>query len=178
MYHPPSVEGPRESTPELRQPTRAVPVRITLVGQNATPAELFLPNAGTSRTAVLDGVADIVDNEAKFFPFKWLGDVRLLGKHAIVWIAVHRQELDSTDALDPPSEVTTLYDRQHHVEVQLMSGSKLTGTLLDSSPANHPRVVDHINGSGQFMRLWTADEHFLINKAQILQVTELAWSID
>jgi hypothetical protein len=30
-----------------------------------------------------------------------------------------------------------------------------------------------LNGTGQFVRLWTADEHYLINKAQILQVTEL-----
>jgi len=155
-----------------------VPVRVTLVGQHPTPAELFLPTTGTSRTQVLDDIAVLVENEARFFPFKWLGDVRLLGKHAIVWIAVHRAETEASDPLHPPSEVTTLYDRQHHVEVQLIGGLKLTGTLLDSSPANHPRVVDHINGPGHFMRLWTADEHFLINKAQILQVTELAWSID
>ena len=161
------VEGPRESTPDLRQPTRAVLVRIALVGQAATPAELFLPTTAASGTQ-LDDLIALVEADAPFVPCKWLDDVRLLGKHAVAWIAVPRVEAEATD----------LYDRQHHVEVQLLGGDKLTGTLLDSSPANHPRVVDHINGSAHFMRLWTADDHFLINKAQILQVTELAWSID
>ena len=68
----------------------------------------------------------------------------------------------------------TLYDRQHRVQVALIEGEALTGMLLDSSPADRPRVIDHLNRSGAFVRLWTSDEHFLINKTQILQVTELA----
>ena len=45
--------------------------------------------------------------------------------------------------------------------------------LLDSSPADRPRVVDHLNRPGAFLRLWTSEEHYLVNKTQILHVVEL-----
>jgi hypothetical protein len=45
--------------------------------------------------------------------------------------------------------------------------------LLDSAPADRPRVVDHLNGPGVFLRVWSPDEHVLVNKHQIVSVTEL-----
>ena len=56
--------------------------------------------------------------------------------------------------------------------VELTTGGKLEGMLFDSAPADRPRVIDHLNGPGSFVRLWTSDEHYLINKAHILHVTE------
>ena len=106
-------------------------------------------------------------------------NVRLLAKHAVAWVAVHRHDDEAeADFADIPSEVMTLYDRQHRVEVALVDGGKLVGMLLDSSPADRPRVADHLNRALRFVRLWTSDEHFLVNKTQILQVTELSWSAD
>jgi len=160
-----------ERSAELRVPTLAVPVRVALIGQRATEVELFIhdiPRAAHSQ--VLDDVAALLDEHESFVPIRNAGDVRLLGKLAVQWIAVHRK---SELADDDSSEVLELYDRQHHVEVEMIAGQKLSGTLLDSAPADRPRVVDHLNQTGQFVRLWTADEHYLINKAQILQVTEL-----
>ena len=72
--------------------------------------------------------------------------------------------------------MVTLYDRQHRVEIELVAGTRLLGTLLDSSPADRPRVIDHLNGAASFVRLWTPHEHILINKAQIVCVTELPGS--
>jgi len=55
-------------------------------------------------------------------------------------------------------------------------GTKLIGTMLDSSPADRPRVIDHLNRSGRFVRLWTTEEHYLINTTQVVAVTELPGS--
>ncbi len=133
--------------------------------------ELFIhdvPRAAHGQ--VLDDVAALLDEHESFVPIRAAGDVRLLGKLAVQWIAVHRRP---QQAEDDSSEVFTLYDRQHYVEVEMIAGHKLAGTLLDNAPTDRPRVVDHLNQTGQFVRLWTADEHYLINKAQILQVTEI-----
>ena len=106
---------------------------------------------------------------------RWDSQVRLLAKHAIAWVAIRRRdpdEMPSTDFENEPSELT-LYDREHRVEIALAHGAPLVGTLLDSSPADRPRVVDHLNRAGRFVRLWTSDEHFLINATQVVAVTEL-----
>ena len=57
--------------------------------------------------------------------------------------------------------------------IALVTGAKLVGMLLDSSPADRTRVVDHLNRAGAFVRLWTSDEHVLVNKTQILHVTDI-----
>ncbi len=74
--------------------------------------------------------------------------------------------------LPPPADIVTLHDRQHHVEIELADTTRLTGTLLDSSPADRTRVIDHLDRPGQWIRLWTPEWHYLINKAQIVGVTE------
>jgi hypothetical protein len=125
------------------------------------------------RSELLDDVATLLDQSAAFLPVRGTEGVRLLAKHAIVWIAIDRHDDQPNADLDDPSGVFTLYDRQHRVEVALITNTTLTGTLLDSSPADRPRVIDHLNRGGAFVRLWTSDEHYLINKAQILYVREL-----
>jgi hypothetical protein len=161
---------------ELRMPMTTVPVRLALAGHDPGSAELFLNQAVAkkSRTAVLDAVGQLVDEPSAFLPVKGARDtVRLLAKHAIAWIAINREQPSADGDFDnEPSEVVTLYDRQHHVLVELMSGKILDGTLFDSAPSDRPRVIDHLNRSGGFLRLWTSDEHYLINKDQILAVVE------
>ncbi len=160
----------------------AVDVRLALVSANAHPAELFVadvPRKGHSE--LLDAIAALLDADASFIPVRSDGNVQLLGKHAIAWIAVGRTAVgdaagddDSDDDFaEIPSEVITLYERQHRVAVKLVAGGQIEGSLFDSSPSDRPRVADHLNGAGRFVRLWTANEHYLVNKTQIVQVTEL-----
>ena len=157
-------------------PTTTVPVRLALVGHDPGGAELFLNQAVArkSRTAVVDAVGELVDEPSAFLPVKGARDsVRLLSKHSIAWIAVNREQPSADGDFDNvPSEVVTLYDRQHHVLVELTNGKILNGTLFDSAPADRPRVIDHLNRAGRFLRLWTTDEHYLINKEHILAVVE------
>jgi hypothetical protein len=164
---------------ELRLPTVAVPVRLTIAGQAPINAELFVPDAHHGRTELLDDVSAVVEKDEAFLPVRGADGVRLFAKHAVAWIAIRREpEHIDNDELEMPEEVVTLYDRHHRVEIQLVTGGTLIGMLFDSSPADRPRVVDHLNRAKRFLRLWTSDEHYLINTQQILQVTELAWSLE
>jgi hypothetical protein len=161
---------------ELRLPTKVVAVRLALVGGMPTAAEMFVadvPRRGQGQ--LFDDLAAQLDAPAGFIPVRWSSRVRLLGKHAISWLAVRRRGADdpSIDFSGEPSEELTLYDREHIVELELLHGAKLIGTLLDSSPADRTRVIDHLNRAVAFVRLWTADDHYLVNALQIVAVTEL-----
>ena len=157
---------------ELRLTTRAVPVRLALIGGVPSPAELFVPDVPRRGYGqLLDDVAALLTAPTRFLPVRVAHRVRLFGKHAIAWIAVPRRGED--DVAAEPSEELTLYDREHIVELELEHATKLIGTLLDSAPIDRTRVIDHLNGAGDFLRLWTADEHYLVNTRQIIAVTEL-----
>jgi hypothetical protein len=162
---------------ELRLPTKVVAVRLALAGGSPVLAEVFVADvAPRGRGHLLDDLAAQLGTETSFIPVRWSNRVRLLGKHAIAWIAVRRGDPDdppSTDASIEDTEELTLYDREHRVEIELIHGTKLIGTLLDSSPIDRTRVIDHLNRAGRFVRLWTPHEHFLINTAQVAVVTEL-----
>ncbi len=153
-----------KSTRDLTLPTVAVPVRITLVDRRELAVEMFVTELPRhDRSELLDALALLLDADAAFVPVRGDGGVRLLAKRAIAWIAVRRDE--------PEGEIT-LYDRQHRVTIELVVGSSLTGLLFDSSPADRPRVVDHLNSARRFVRMWTPDEQYLINRDQIVQVAE------
>lgn len=142
-------------------PTIAVPVRLAMVTGATSAAELFVADTARERGSHLEALAEQLDDVNLFVPVRVGDRVQLVAKHALRWVAV------------PNAETITLHDHQHHVSVELAAGSQLEGTLLDSQPQDRPRAIDHLNASGRFVRLWTSDEHYLINKLQILQVVEL-----
>jgi len=165
---------------ELRLPTLAVPVRLAVVGGEVAPAELHVadaPRAG--RSDLLDDLGALLDDDELFVPVRMAGHIRLIGKQAINWVAVKRRDQSRPLPVgvetwpEEPSLVTTLYDRMHHVELALVGGTKIIGQLMDSLPADRPRTIDHLNRAGRFLRLWTQEEHFLVNKAQIVWVSEV-----
>jgi hypothetical protein len=165
------------SSAELRLPTLAVPVRLALAGREPGGAELFVADvARRGRSHLFDDISALLDAGTGFVPMRVGGRVRLLAKHAIAWIAVRLHGAGEAPPAELPEELAdafTLYDRQHRVEIELAGGPGVTGLLLDSAPANRPRVVDHLNRPGAFLRVWTPDEHVLVNKHQIVSVTEL-----
>lgn len=162
---------------ELRLPTVIVSVRLCPIGQAPRDAELFVADvARRGRSHLLDDLGELLDGSAGFVPVRMDGQVRLLSKYAIAWIAVARRGPDDRPPTDFPEELsdaTALYDRQYRVSIELAHGPGLTGLLLDSSPADRPRVIDHLNRPGMFVRLWTPDEHVLVNKQEIVAVIEL-----
>jgi hypothetical protein len=152
-----------------------VTVRLAIVGASPSAVEMFVPDVPRrGRGQLLDDLAVQLDGEARFMPVRTTSRVRLVGKHAIAWIAIdrHGPEEPPVEPVEIPEELT-LFDHQHFVEVELAHGTKLIGTLLDSAPADHSRVGDHLNQSGRWLRLWTTDQHYLINVQQVVAVTEL-----
>jgi hypothetical protein len=157
---------------ELRLPTVAVAVRIVVGARPPADAELFVSGAPRAdRGQLVDDVSDMLDGADEFVPVRCGdGGVRLVGKHAIAWVAIRHR--DPGAAPEEPSEVFELYDRRHRVELAFASGT-VRGFVLDSSPADRPRVIDHLNRVERFVRLWTPDEQLLVNRAMILEVVEL-----
>ena len=167
----------------------AVGVRLAVVGAHPVPMEMFVPEVPRRGVGqLLDDLAAQLASEARFLPVRTANRVRLLAKHAIAWIAITRHEPEAVAAAaaegQVPAELTidpvadapeelTLFDHQHFVEIELAHGTKLIGTLLDSAPADHSRVIDHLNRCGGWVRLWTTDQHYVINAAQVVAVTEL-----
>ena len=101
--------------------------RSSAAGRRA--AEMFVADVPrAARGQLLDDVAALLDGDDDVHPgARGRAGVRLLGKHAIAWIAVHRRGPDAeppVDASSEPSEVLTLYDRQHDVEVELVAGDQ------------------------------------------------------
>jgi hypothetical protein len=163
---------------ELRLPTVVVAVRIVVSGKSAVDAELFAAAAPRhGRGELIDDVAEMLDGDDPFVPVRIGGNVRLVGKAAIAWVAIRRRDPDalpSREFPEEPSEVILLYDRRHRVEIALPSPTEpLRGFLLDSSPADRPRVIDHLNSGPRFVRLWTPDEQVLVNRSLIVEVVEL-----
>lgn len=162
-----------EQNAELRLPTIAVPVTLSLVGGTRLDGEVFVADAGRGgRDRLLDALAALLDEDALFVPVRQGPGVRLYAKHAIAWVAARRREESDEELDDSPSDVITLYDRQHRVEIALLGGTRFAGSLFDSSPADRPRVIDHLNRAGRFVRLWTPTDQTLINTAQIESVSE------
>lgn len=153
----------------LRMPTVAVPVELSIGPFQPTTSrgELFVIEDSRQPSNPVDAVAALLESTAQFVPFREDGGVvRLVAKSAIVSVTI-----PGPLKPDPDAELE-LYDRQHRVEVLLVQGTRFEGLLLDNSPADHPRAIDHLNSSARHVRLWTADSHVLIAKAQIASVTE------
>jgi hypothetical protein len=164
-----------QRTSELKLPTMVVTVRLAIVGASPSAVEIFVPDVPRrGRGQLLDDLATQLGGETRFVPVRTSSRVRLIAKHAVAWISIDRRDPDEAP-VEPVviPEDLTLFDHQHFVEVELAHGTKLIGTLLDSAPADHSRVGDHLNQSGRWLRLWTTDQHYLINVQQVVAVTEL-----
>lgn len=181
--------APMRPTAELRVPM--VPVAVEIAGTHAPPApcEVYLADTPRhGRTAMADDLAALLEADPPFIPVKFVAGVTLVGKHAIQWLAfaLHAAPVDDNDGdgddfgdTSPeggprePSEVMTLFDSKHDVEITLGDGSTLTGSILHSSPADKPRVIDYLNRPARFVRLWTPRAQYLINKAHVARVREV-----
>jgi hypothetical protein len=160
----------------LRTPTIAVPVRLALQGDGVAEAALFAPDLPRqARAQLLDDVAAVLDEERDFLPVLF-GERRVLvNRAAIAYVAVARRPPKAAGSLsddDEISDVHTLYDHRCPVAVTLHDGTPLRGTLLFSSSADRARLVDFINLGPRFVRVWTGDELFLVQRSAIRTLCE------
>jgi hypothetical protein len=172
---------------ELRLPTLAVAVDLARAGVSPERVELFVsdvPRRGRSQLAT--EIAALLEAEPPFVPVRQVdaggASVAALHKHAILWVAVSLREVgggpptdsvpEEVDAFEP-SEIIMLFDHRHDVRVELDTGAALEGHVLYSSPADRPRLTDHLNAPVRFLRVWTRDALHLVNKQHVVRVHEL-----
>src|SRR5687768_11307844 len=75
---------------ELRLPTHSVTVDLLRAGGARERVELFVPEStARGRTALVAEVATLLELPSTFMPVREPGPrVALVGKHAIVWVAI------------------------------------------------------------------------------------------
>ncbi len=183
-----SMVGP---SGDLRLPTLSVPVELSRTGHARERVELFVAADGDGarrgRTAIAAELATLLEADVGFLPVRerdaaGAARVALIGKQAIAWIAISLRAAAGDggagdgvpDVLeDEPSDALALYDQHHTVRVELAAGEVIDGHVLYTSPADRPRLADHLNLAVRFVRVWTASALYLINKAHIVRVLEL-----
>jgi hypothetical protein len=72
----------------------------------------------------------------------------------------------------PKDDEVELFDHRKAVRVVLSTGETLDGSLLYSAPAEHARMVDHLNEPRRFLDLWRDERLCLVNKAYVVKLTE------
>lgn len=169
---------------ELRLPTLAVPVDLSRAGRPGERVELFIADVpGRGRSQLVGDVAQLLESEPMFLPVAEPhagGRVALVGKQAILWVGISLRDLGVAPVADgvpdeiefEPSEIVMLFDHRHDCRVELDTGEAIDGYVLYSSPADRPRLADHLNLPGVFVRIWTSDHLYLVNKRHIVRVLE------
>jgi len=147
---------------DLRVPKLPVAVELALDGRAPRPVEIYLAEQ-RAHDPRPDDVADLFDEPTPFLPARDVGEgeVVVLRKEAVAWIALPVRRDDDE-----------LYEARRDVRVELRGGGGLDGELLYSPPEGRSRVVDHLNGAGRFVRLFSGDRVYLVNTAYIVRVIE------
>jgi hypothetical protein len=159
---------------ELRVPKHAVLVEVALEGRAPQLVELYLAEQRPNDFRAED-VSDLFDGPAPFLPARDVAEAEtvVLRKDAIVWVAFPTSLLADGRADDLADGLAAdLYDERHVVRVELRGGAGLDGEFLYSPPEGHNRVVDHLNHSGRFVKLWCNERLYLVNAAFIVRVVE------
>jgi hypothetical protein len=151
----------------LRVRKNTVEVRLALAGSPPRRVELFLAEQGW-RGFSQQRVLDLLEQDDCFLPARDLetGGWETLNARAVVWIGVSRLEAEAESSGDE------LFDYRKLVRVELEGCDALEGEILYSAPETSARVVDVLNRRERFLRLWSGDRVFLVNKGSILRVVE------
>lgn len=143
-------------TSDLRVPKDVVAAELSLGAGPPRRVDLFVI-AGR-------GLAEMLEHEAPFFPVREAGAAggAIVSKAALAWISVAAADGDDGE----------LYSERRLVRVELVDGAALEGELLYSPAEGRRRVVDQLNEEGRFVRLWSAERVWFVNKQKISRVVE------
>ena len=156
----------------LRVRKEPIEVELVLAGEPPRPVELFLAEHG-SRGFDRQSVLDLLEQSEGFLPAcdRKTGNWESFNSRSVTWIGMSKI---ATGADESKNE---LYDRRKLVRVEFAGGpDPLEGELLYSAPEESARVVDVMNRRERFLRLWSGDRVYLVNKAAVLRVVEAGGS--
>ena len=158
-------------TEPLRIPKEAFAVELALAGAVPRRVEIFLAEqrANEFRRQV---VLDLLEHVQGFLPARdaATGKWEIFNKDALLWIGVPLAPFGSQAAAGEEE----LFEFRRPVRVDLIGAEPLVGELLYSAPEQSTRLMDYLNEPGRFVRLWAKETLYLINKAFVLRVVEMA----
>ncbi len=160
-------------TEPLRIPKEAFAVALALAGAVPRRVEIFLAErrADEFRRQV---VLDLLEHVQAFLPARDVatGQWEIFNKDALLWIGVPLAPFGSQAA----AVEDELFEFRRPVRVDLIGGEPLAGELLYTAPEQSTRLMDYLNEPGRFLRLWAKETVYLINKAFVMRVVEIAAS--
>ena len=163
------------SSDELMLPKIAVAVELALEGREVQRVEVFVAEH-LGRAFRRQHVLDLLEGDTEFLPARTVDGTgfALFNKAALIWVGIPLDQGSLPVEEESETIDSELYDESCNVSVELVSGETMEGEVLYSAPSGHARLGDHLNRARRFIRVWTTDHLYLINKAYILSVGELA----
>lgn len=158
-----------EKAPQLKIRKQAVAVELAMASGEPRRVEVFVAEHRANEYRRQD-VLDLLEHLQAFLPARdpATGRGEIFNKDALLWIALPLSPFGSGPE-DAPEE---LFEFRRPVRLDLLGGQSVSGELLYSAPAESTRPVDYVNEPGRFVRLWTKDFLYLINKAFVLRLVE------
>jgi hypothetical protein len=151
---------------ELQVPKRRAQVEVLLPGGGARQVTVFLAEFASAHSGP-ERLSDLLNGTSDFVPAidAATGAVSFLGRDCIAAARVERA-MDPDFDLDGASE--------HEVEITLVDGTVLRGTLAFVMPPGRARLLDFLNHAQPFVRLAEKEKMALVNKRHIARVAPLS----
>jgi hypothetical protein len=150
---------------ELKVPKRRVQVEVLLPGGGMRQVTVFLSDFASHHGGP-ERLSDLLNGPDEFVPAldAQTDTMTFLGRGSIAAARV-APEWEIDPALAGSEE--------HEVEITLVEGMQLRGTLRYALPPGRTRLLDHLNDAQSFVRLEERDNIALINKRHIARVVAL-----
>ena len=155
---------------ELRYPKSTVPIELFLSNGVQLNLEVFVAQT-QDKAPRRQYVIDLLEDPLAFLPARRVDSQQMLfvNKTNVVWAKLKLQLQNAFE--------DQLFEKQEKVRIHLGAKQVLEGIVLYSSPADRSRVADYFNQSGRFIRLWTVQDLFLVNKNNIYSIEEITGEI-
>ena len=150
---------------ELRVPKRRAQVEVLLPGGAARQVTVFLAEYAPRHSGP-ERLSDLLNAHDDFVPAIDVATdaMTFLNRHGIAAARVAREwELGE--------ELTGA--EQHEVEVTLVDGTTLRGTVAYVMPPDKSRLLDYLNDAQPFVRLAETERVALVNKRHIARVAKV-----
>lgn len=108
---------------------------------------------------------DLLKEPSGFFPFR---------SETGAFCAVNKQTITHI-RFDPLAEEKAYQSlgRQEQVDIRFIGGEQLRGTVVIEMPEGRKRLFDFVNAVQSFFELHTREAHYLVNMAQVRDVSPL-----